>query len=77
MDITLALLPWTLIWKLQMKKKEKAGVAIAMSMGILYVPSNHLLVLGKLCRLTVLSQRRCHSTHQDQQDPEHAVQRYV
>ncbi len=47
MDFTLALLPWTLIWKLQMKPKEKAGVAIAMSMGILYavLPAlNHLHV---------------------------------
>jgi len=35
MDIVLALLPWPLIWKLQMKKKEKLGVAIAMSLGIL------------------------------------------
>jgi hypothetical protein len=35
MDIALALLPWQTIWKLQMKKREKIGVAIAMSMGIL------------------------------------------
>jgi hypothetical protein len=35
MDFVLALLPWKVIWKLQMKRKEKAGVAIAMSMGIL------------------------------------------
>lgn len=32
----LALLPWTIIWNLQMKGKEKLGVAVAMSMGILY-----------------------------------------
>ena len=37
MDLTLALLPWTLVWKLQMKPAEKVGVAIAMSMGVLYV----------------------------------------
>ena len=37
MDITLALLPWTVIWGLQMKLQEKVGVAIAMSCGILYV----------------------------------------
>jgi hypothetical protein len=37
MDITLALLPWTIIWKLTMRKMEKIGVAIGMSMGILSV----------------------------------------
>lgn len=35
-DFVLALLPWTVIWGLQMKKKEKFGIALAMSMGILY-----------------------------------------
>jgi len=35
MDFVLALLPWKVIWKLQMKRKEKFGVALAMSMGIL------------------------------------------
>jgi len=34
-DIVLAMLPWRLIWNLQMKKKEKFGVGIAMSMGLL------------------------------------------
>jgi hypothetical protein len=34
-DIALALLPWQFIRGLQMRKKEKAGVGIAMSMGIL------------------------------------------
>ncbi|KAK3323009.1 hypothetical protein B0H66DRAFT_555653 [Apodospora peruviana] len=34
MDFVLALLPWKIIWKLQMKRKEKVGVAMAMSMGI-------------------------------------------
>jgi len=34
MDITLALLPWRLIWGLQMKMKEKIGVAVAMSCGV-------------------------------------------
>jgi hypothetical protein len=34
-DIALALLPWQFIWGLQMKQKEKIGVGIAMSMGIL------------------------------------------
>ncbi|KAK4157290.1 hypothetical protein C8A00DRAFT_40266 [Chaetomidium leptoderma] len=35
MDFTLALLPWKFLWGLQMKRKEKIGVGIAMSMGIL------------------------------------------
>lgn len=35
MDVVLALLPWPIIWKLQMKRKEKIGVALAMSMGVL------------------------------------------
>ncbi|KAK3364700.1 putative integral membrane protein [Lasiosphaeria hispida] len=34
MDFALALLPWTVIWGLQMKRKEKIGVAVAMSMGV-------------------------------------------
>ncbi|KAK1832265.1 hypothetical protein QBC39DRAFT_433348 [Podospora conica] len=34
MDLALALLPWKLIWGLQMKKKEKIGVAVAMSCGV-------------------------------------------
>ncbi|OIW25567.1 hypothetical protein CONLIGDRAFT_581876 [Coniochaeta ligniaria NRRL 30616] len=34
MDIVLALLPWSVVWNLQMKKKEKVGVAVAMSMGV-------------------------------------------
>ncbi|KAF2624047.1 hypothetical protein BU25DRAFT_442273 [Macroventuria anomochaeta] len=34
-DFYLALLPWTLIWGLQMRTREKIGVGIAMSMGIL------------------------------------------
>lgn len=35
MEFVLAMLPWRVIWKLQMKRKEKFGVALAMSMGIL------------------------------------------
>lgn len=41
MDIVLALLPWKLIWNLQMQKKEKLAVAFAMSMGVLYVSLHH------------------------------------
>ncbi|PSN68609.1 hypothetical protein BS50DRAFT_599165 [Corynespora cassiicola Philippines] len=34
-DFALALLPWKLIWHLQLLTREKVGVGIAMSMGIL------------------------------------------
>ncbi|KAF7715364.1 Uncharacterized protein PECH_001429 [Penicillium ucsense] len=34
MDLVLALLPWPVIWKLQMRRREKFGIALAMSMGI-------------------------------------------
>lgn len=34
-DFALALLPWYLIWGLQLKFREKIGVGIAMSMGML------------------------------------------
>ncbi|KAF5003122.1 hypothetical protein FDECE_10313 [Fusarium decemcellulare] len=33
-DFVLALLPWTMLWNLNMKKKEKFGVAVAMSLGV-------------------------------------------
>ncbi|KXX73951.1 hypothetical protein MMYC01_208728 [Madurella mycetomatis] len=34
MDVVLAFLPWKWIWSLQMSTKEKAGVLIAMTMGV-------------------------------------------
>ncbi len=53
MDFVLALLPWKVIWKLQMKRKEKVGIALAMSMGVLYVASRWTicdgLANGRLC----------------------------
>jgi rhodopsin domain-containing protein len=42
MDLLLALLPWKIVLGLQMKKKEKFGVAVAMSMSILLVIYSHL-----------------------------------
>ncbi len=36
MDIVLAILPWKIIWALTMNRKEKVGVMVAMSMGVLY-----------------------------------------
>ncbi|KAH9228565.1 hypothetical protein K456DRAFT_1753276 [Colletotrichum gloeosporioides 23] len=38
-DVLLALLPWKIVMGLQMKKHEKIGVAIAMSMGVLAEPN--------------------------------------
>lgn len=35
MDFILALFPWVILWRIQMKKREKFGVLIAMSMGVL------------------------------------------
>jgi hypothetical protein len=35
MDISLALLPWSIIWNVQMRIPEKIGVCLAMSLGIL------------------------------------------
>ncbi|KAF2279817.1 uncharacterized protein EI97DRAFT_187630 [Westerdykella ornata] len=34
-DFSLAILPWFIIWKVQMNKREKFGVCLAMSMGVL------------------------------------------
>ncbi|KAL2752994.1 hypothetical protein ACRALDRAFT_1078017 [Sodiomyces alcalophilus JCM 7366] len=34
MDIVLALVPWILIWRLTLSKKEKFGMLVAMSMGV-------------------------------------------
>jgi len=34
-DFVLALLPWTIVWNVQMQKKEKIGIAVAMSLGVL------------------------------------------
>jgi hypothetical protein len=31
----LAMLPWKILWRLQMERKEKVGVLVAMSMGVL------------------------------------------
>jgi hypothetical protein len=35
MDIILAVLPWKIILSLTMQRKEKIGVLLAMSMGVL------------------------------------------
>lgn len=38
-DIVLAFLPWPILLRFHMYRGEKVGVAIAMSMGVLYVKS--------------------------------------
>ncbi|KAI1774842.1 hypothetical protein F4818DRAFT_53368 [Hypoxylon cercidicola] len=35
MDFALVFFPWRIVWKTQMKKQEKIGVALAMSFGVL------------------------------------------
>lgn len=35
MDLVLALIPWKMIWGLQMRKQEKIGISIAMSCGVI------------------------------------------
>ena len=35
MDLTLSILPWKIIWNLRMTRREKTGVLLAMSMGVL------------------------------------------
>ncbi|KAI0539119.1 hypothetical protein GGR58DRAFT_266373 [Xylaria digitata] len=38
MDILLALLPWKIIWNMDMSRKERFGAICAMSLGLLYKP---------------------------------------
>jgi hypothetical protein len=42
LDIILAILPWKIVWKVAINKKEKIGALVAMSMGVLYVPQTAL-----------------------------------
>ncbi|KAJ5665692.1 uncharacterized protein N7477_008140 [Penicillium maclennaniae] len=56
-DFVLALLPWTIVWKLQMRKKEKVGVAFAMSLGVFagaasIVKTTYLVALSAKADLT-------------------------
>lgn len=38
MDLVLCVLAWVIIWKLQVSAREKIGVGIALTFGVLYVP---------------------------------------
>lgn len=44
-DFVFALLPWRLLLRFDIYNKEKVGVAIAMSMGVLYVSPSVWMVL--------------------------------
>jgi hypothetical protein len=35
MDITLAIIPWKIVWTAAINKREKLGALLAMSMGVL------------------------------------------
>jgi hypothetical protein len=61
-DFALALLPWRLLLRFNMYNREKIGVAIAMSMGVLYVP--HPLPVSKPNTNTTAPQRR-HLLHRE------------
>ena len=71
MDFVLALLPWQVIWKLQMKRNEKLGVALAMSMGILSVTL--LSNLRKIHLETHRLQRRGYCHCQDSRHPDNSI----
>lgn len=48
MDVCLALLPWKVLWGLQMRRIEKIGVALAMSLGLLCVGTSLICHCHKL-----------------------------
>ncbi|KAJ5632738.1 hypothetical protein N7490_009077 [Penicillium lividum] len=53
MDFILAVCPWVILWRLQMKKREKFGIIIAMSMGIVasvaaFIKTSKLVNVSKL-----------------------------
>ncbi len=50
MDFTLAFLPWQFLWKLQMKRSEKIGVGIALSMGV-FAGATAIIKTSKLPRM--------------------------
>ncbi|KAL2007978.1 hypothetical protein VTN00DRAFT_7960 [Thermoascus crustaceus] len=57
MDFMLALLPWKIVWSLQMKTREKIGIGLAMSLGIFaavsaFVKTSYLPDLNKTYDIT-------------------------
>jgi hypothetical protein len=49
MDFALALFPWAIVMKLRMRNYEKIGLALTMSLGMLYVPPLPPAIFRKLC----------------------------
>ena len=74
MDLALSILPWKLLWSLQMQKKEKIGVIIAMSMGLVYVRSPPALIS---CLPTSHRQGRHNRLRQVLQAHDHALVGHV
>jgi hypothetical protein len=54
MDLIFAIIPWKIIMRMQMETKEKIGVALAMSMGVLWV----LPLLARRCCLILIQRGR-------------------
>jgi len=46
MDFVLALIPWKILLELNMKRAERMGAAIAMSMGVMWVGHFSSLVIN-------------------------------
>ncbi len=46
MDFVLSFLPWKIIWSLRMTPRDKIGMGIAMSFGILYVSAGQLSAIS-------------------------------
>lgn len=59
MDFTLAVLPWKILWGLQMRPIEKIGIAVAMSLGFLSVRM-HLGRIAPVRHADHISQCRNH-----------------
>ncbi|KAK3348177.1 hypothetical protein B0H65DRAFT_424083 [Neurospora tetraspora] len=53
MDVVLAILPWCLIWSLHMQRKEKIGIGIAMSMGLLLIIWGAAEVATTICAASI------------------------
>ncbi|EAA30421.2 hypothetical protein GE21DRAFT_10579 [Neurospora crassa] len=79
MDIVLAILPWWLIWDLHMQRKEKIGIGIAMSMGLLLIIWGAAEVATTICaasipQLRVLAREVVIITHRRHEESTHGHQ---
>ncbi|KAK3388758.1 hypothetical protein B0T20DRAFT_457333 [Sordaria brevicollis] len=86
MDVVLAVMPWCLIWKLHMQRKEKIGIGIAMSMGLLLIIWGAAEVATTICaasipqlrvlfREVVITHHRRHEDNGSRHD-DHHLQEY-